>query len=60
MQKQYLTDIKIKMLIYHLKANLNEKILSGEITRHLDPEIKKMLVIRGMFGNKDSSFRSGP
>ena len=46
------------MLIYQSKANLDEKILFGKITHHLNPEIRKMLV-RSMFGNKDSSFHSG-
>ena len=50
---------KTEMLIYHSKANLYKKILFGKITHHLDPEIRKMLV-RGMFGNKDSIFNSGP
>ena len=35
------------------------KFLFDRIPRYLDPEIKKMLV-RGMFGNKDSSFHSDP
>ena len=30
-----------KMLIYQSKANLDEKILFGEITHHLDSEIGK-------------------
>ena len=47
------------MLIYQSKAKLDEKILFGRITRQLDPEIRKMPV-KGMFGNKDSSFHSGP
>ena len=47
------------MLIYQSKANLDEKILFGKITRHLDPEIRKMLV-RGMFGNENSTFHPGP
>ena len=50
---------KTEMLMYQSKANLDEKILFGNITHHSDPEIRKMLV-RGMFGNKDSSFHSGP
>ena len=50
---------KTEMLMYQSKANLDVKILFGNITRYLDPEIRKML-IRGMFGNKDSSFHSGP
>ena len=50
---------KTEMLMYQSKANLDEKILFGNITNHSDPEIRKMLV-RGMFGNQDSSFHSGP
>ena len=50
---------KTKILIYQSKANLDEKILFGETTHHLDPEIRKMLV-RGMFGNENSTFHSGP
>ena len=50
---------KIKILIYQSKANFDEKSLFGKICRHLDPEMWTMLV-RGMFGTKDSPFRSGP
>ena len=46
------------MLIYQSKANLDEEILFDRIAYHLDPKITKMLV-RNMFGNKDSSFYSG-
>ena len=49
---------KNEMLIDQSQANLDEKILLGIIIHHLDPEIRRMLV-RGMFGNKDSSFHSG-
>ena len=49
---------KSKMLIYQSKANLDEKMLFGKIIHHLDPKIRKVLV-RGMFGNKDSSFHFG-
>ena len=49
----------IKMLIYQSKANLDQKILFGKITHHLDPEIWKML-INGKFGNEDPTFHSGP
>ena len=35
---------KSKLLIFQSKANLDEKILFGKITRHLDPEIRKMPV----------------
>ena len=50
---------KTEMLIYQSKANLDENILFANITHHSDPEIRKMLV-RVMFGNKDSSFHPGP
>ena len=48
-----------KMLFFQSKANLDEKILFGKITRHSDPEIRKMLV-RGMYWNNDSTFHFGP
>ena len=38
---------------------LNEKILFGSVPHLTDPEIRKMLV-KGMFGNKNSTFHSGP
>ena len=50
---------KTEMLIYQSKTNLDEKILLGKITHHLDPEIRKMLV-RSTIGNKDSTSHSGP
>ena len=50
---------KTEMLIYHSKANLDEKTLFGKITYHLEPEIGRMLV-RWMLRNKDSTFDSGP
>ena len=50
---------KTEMLMYQSKGNLDLKILFGNITHHSDLEIRKMLE-RGMFGNKDSSFHSGP
>ena len=50
---------KTKVLIYQSKVNLDEKILFGSIPHLRDPEIRKMLV-KGMFGNKDSLFHSGP
>ena len=49
---------KTKMLIYQSKANLDEEILFGRITRHSDPEIWKML-IKGKFENENSTFHSG-
>ena len=57
--KRMMPILKIEMLIYLSKANLDETILFGKSTRHSDPEIRKMLV-GGMFGNKDSTFYSGP
>ena len=50
---------KTGMLIYQSKANLDEKHLFGEITHHLDQEIRKMMA-NGKFGNEDSTFHSGP
>ena len=50
---------KTEVLIYHSKACLDGKILFGKITHHLNPETWKILV-RGMLGNKDSTFLSGP
>ena len=48
------------MLIYQSKkANLDMKILFDNITHLIDPEIRKMLE-RGLFGNQDSTFCSGP
>ena len=35
---------KTAMLIYLSKADLDEKILFGKITHHLDLEIRKMLL----------------
>ena len=51
--------LQTEMLIYQSKANLDEKILFGRITHHLDPEIREMLV-NGNFGSEDSTFHSGP
>ena len=34
---------KTEMFINQSKANLDEKVLFGKITNHLDPEIRKML-----------------
>ena len=50
---------KTEMLIYHSKANLDEKILFGKITHFLDLEIRKIMV-QCMFGNQDSKFYPGP
>ena len=46
------------MFIYLSKVDLDEKILIGSIPHLTDPEIRKMLV-KGMLGNKSSTFRSG-
>ena len=51
---------KTEMLIYQSKANLDEKILFGKITHHLDPEIRTMSV-RSLYGNQEFfMFHSGP
>ena len=50
---------KTEMFIYQSKVNLGEKNLFGSIPHLTDPEIRKML-IKGMFGNKNSTFHSGP
>ena len=50
---------KFEMIIGQSKVNLDEKILFGSIPHLTDPEIRKMLV-KGMFGNKNSTFHSGP
>ena len=50
---------KTEMFIYQSKVNLGEKNLFGSIPHLTDPEIRKMLV-KGMFGNKNSTFHSGP
>ena len=42
-----------------IKAILDENILFGKVTHHLDPEIRKILV-NGKFSNGDSTFHSGP
>ena len=53
------TIFKTKMLIFQSKAIIDEKILFGKITHHLDQEIRRMLVT-GVFWNENSTFRSGP
>ena len=50
---------KTEMLIYQSKVNLDEKTLFGNTPHLIDPEIRKMLV-KGTFGNKYSTFHSGP
>ena len=50
---------KAEMLIYHSKANLDQKTLFVKFTHHLGPETRKMLV-NGKFGNADSTFHAGP
>ena len=47
------------MFIYQSKVNFDEKIFFGSIPHLTDPEIRKMLV-KGMLGNKNSAFHSGP
>ena len=48
---------KTKLLIYQSKVNLDEQILSANIPHLVDQEIWEMLV-KSMFGNKDSTFHS--
>ena len=43
---------KTKVLIYHSKANLDDKILFGKIKHLKDPTTIKMLV-RGLYGNRE-------
>ena len=50
---------KTEMFIHQSKINLDENILFGSIPHLTDPEIRKMLV-KDMFGNKNSTFLSGP
>ena len=50
---------KTEMFIYQSKVNLDEKILFGSIPHLTDQEIRKKLA-KGMFGNKISTFHSGP
>ena len=50
---------KTEMLIYQSNTNSDEKILSGKITHHLDPEFSKMLD-NGKFGSEGSTFHSSP
>ena len=51
--------IKIELLIYQSKANLDEKVLFIKTTLQLDPVIRKMPV-NSTFENEDSIFHSGP
>ena len=48
-----------KMLIYQSKAKLDVRILFSNIKHLIDPEIRKMLG-KGLYGNHDSTFHSGP
>ena len=50
---------KAEMFIYQSKVNLDEKSLFGSIPNLTVPEIRKTLA-KGMFGNKNSTFHSGP
>ena len=50
---------KTEMFIYQSKVNLDEKNLFGNIPHLTDPEIRKIL-LKGMFGNKNSTLHSGP
>ena len=55
--KEYEVDtiFKSETLIYHSKANLDEKILFRKIIPYLDPEIRKF-VVKSMLWNKNSTF----
>ena len=48
-----------EMLIYQSTANLGVKTLFREIAHRFDTEIRKILV-GSLYGNKHSTFRSGP
>ena len=48
-----------KMLLYQSKANLDVKISCSNITHLINLEIRKMLD-KGLSGNQDSTFQSGP
>ena len=48
-----------KMLIYQSEATSDVNVLFGNIIHLLDTEIRKMLE-KGLFGNQDSTFYSGP
>ena len=50
---------KTKVLIYHSKVDLDDKILFGSIPHLTSLEMRKMLE-RGMFGSNSSTFHSGP
>ena len=50
---------KTEMSSYQSKANFDAKILFVELTHHLGPNIQVMLV-RGFYGNENSTFESGP
>ena len=59
MKKKYEADIENELLMYQSKANLDENCSFGKITHHVNPEIRKMIV-KGIFGSKDSTFHFGP
>ena len=48
-----------KLKIYQPNANLDAKILCRNIVHLIDPEMTKMPE-KGLFGNQDSTFQSGP
>ena len=54
-----MADIQTKIIICQSKVESDEKILFRKITHHPDPEIKLMLV-RGLFGDGNSTFHFGP
>ena len=47
------------MLIYHSNVNLDVKILFDRVIHYLGPEVRHIL-IRGLYGNEDFKFGSGP
>ena len=51
--------LKIEIIICQSKSNLDLKIFFGKIALLSDREIRKM-VIRGFYGNENSTFQSGP
>ena len=61
--KKHAADIQKRNVNLSVKArskvNLDVKILLCIITHLVDPEIRKMLG-KGLYGNQDSTFHSGP
>ena len=58
--KKYRAISKNKMLIFHSRADLDEKILFGKITHHVEPEIRQENAgKRHVRKNKKSTLYSG-